>query len=262
MPTRATARDALNASRAEIARRRFAIESVRAAGEEEASRTPAEAGRSEDGPAATRAEGGGERGRGGGQGRGSRGRSRRARSRRSPGGPTSPIAWDEGLPEAFRLREEAVLRADLTQLSDALKALDKQMAQKLATKKRLDMSIAFQHTLMETLKQRVATRQQAIDLKVGTKINLYDAKEELEKSQSQLASDEGQLIETDAALAAAREREGRRPYRSSSPTTRTSSPTPRARRTRRASRSPRRRRAFSARKPRSRRSTAWCSRRR
>ena len=62
------------------------------------------------------------------------------------------------------------------------------------------MSIAFQHTLMDTLNQRVSTRQQAIDLNVGTKINLYDAKEELEKSEAALASDEGQLIETDAAL--------------------------------------------------------------
>ena len=74
------------------------------------------------------------------------------------------------------------------------------MAQKLATRKRLDMSIAYQHTLMDTLNQRVSTRQQAIALNVGTKINLYDAKEELEKSQATLASDEGQLIETDAAL--------------------------------------------------------------
>jgi hemolysin D len=104
------------------------------------------------------------------------------------------------LPEPFRLRAEAVLRADLTQLSDALKAIDQQMAQKLATRKRLGMSIAFQHALMDTLNQRVATRQQAVDLNVGTKINLYDAKEELEKSEAQLASDEGQLIETDAAL--------------------------------------------------------------
>ena len=110
------------------------------------------------------------------------------------------IEWDASLPESFRLREEAVLHADLAQLSDSLKALDKQMAQKLATRKRLDMSIAFQHTLMDTLNERVSTRQQAIDLSVGTKINLYDAKEELEKSQAQLASDEGQLIETDAAL--------------------------------------------------------------
>ena len=93
-----------------------------------------------------------------------------------------------------------MLRADLAQLSDSLKALDKQMAQKLATQKRLNMSIAFQHSLIDTLNQRVSTRQQALDLNVGTKINLYDAKEELQKSQAQLASDEGQLIETDAAL--------------------------------------------------------------
>jgi hemolysin D len=110
------------------------------------------------------------------------------------------IAWDEALPDSFRLREEAVLRADLAQLSDSLKALDKQMTEKLATRKRLNMSIASQHTLMDTLNQRVSMRQQAIALKVDTKINLYDAKEELEKSQVQLASDEGQLIEADAAL--------------------------------------------------------------
>jgi hemolysin D len=111
-----------------------------------------------------------------------------------------PIAWDENLPESFRLREKAVLRADLIQLSDALNALDKQMAQRLATRERLNMSIAFQNTLIETLTQRVSTRQEALDRKVGTKINLYDAKEELEKSEAALASDQGQLIETDAAL--------------------------------------------------------------
>ena len=116
------------------------------------------------------------------------------------GQPELTIAWDKGLPEPFRWREEAVLRADLVELADSLRALDKQMAEKLATRKRLDMSIAFQNTLMTTLNQRVSTRQEAIDLKVGTKINLYDAKEELEKSEAALTSDEGQLIETDVAL--------------------------------------------------------------
>ncbi|RBP00180.1 hemolysin D, partial [Roseiarcus fermentans] len=190
----AAARDALDASRAEIGRRRFAIEQVRAAGEAEAraeAGEAADAAGAADGPAAKA------------------GAKPASPARAGPAPspvealaerPDAAIAWDEGLPEAFRMREEAVLRADLTQLADALKALDRQMAQKRATVKRLDMSIAFQNTLMETLSQRVATRQQAIDLNVGTKINLYDAKEELEKSQSQLASDEGQLIETDAAL--------------------------------------------------------------
>jgi hemolysin D len=114
--------------------------------------------------------------------------------------PQGKIVWDEPLPQDVEVREEAVLSADVSQLADAQRALDRQIAQKQATIERLRMSIAFQTTLIDTLTQRVATRQQAIDLRVGTKINLYDAKEELEKSQSSLASDQGQLIETDAAI--------------------------------------------------------------
>ena len=110
------------------------------------------------------------------------------------------IGFDAEVPDEIRLRQRGVLAADLNQLADQLSALDKQIAQKEATTKRLGMSIAFQNDLMITLTDRVKTRQDAIDLKVGTKINLYDAKEELQKSQSQLASDQGQLIETEAAL--------------------------------------------------------------
>lgn len=114
--------------------------------------------------------------------------------------PHGKIGWDDPIPASIREREESVLTADMLQIVDALRALDMQVAQKQATRERLHMSIAFQNTLMETLTQRVATRQEAIDRKVGTKVNLYDAKEELEKSQSTLASDQGQLIETDAAV--------------------------------------------------------------
>jgi hemolysin D len=174
-----SAQDALNASLAESARRRYAIDAVRAAEAQAQGAQDRLDARGKD-EAAQAADFG---------------------SIESLAGQAElKVAWDEALPETFRLREEAVLRADLTQLSDALRALDRQMAQKLASHKRLDMSIAFQNTLMDTLNQRVSTRQQAIDLNVGTKINLYDAKEELEKSEAALASDQGQLIETDAAL--------------------------------------------------------------
>jgi hemolysin D len=176
-----SAQDALNASMAEVARRRYAINAVRAA-EAELQQDRLD-GRSNDDAA--------------------------------PGADSGPveslagqaefkIPWEGALPEQFQLREEAVLRADLAQLSDALKALDRQMAEKLATQKRLNMSIAFQNKLMETLNQRVSTRQQAIDLNVGTKIDLYNAKEELEKDEAALASDQGQLIETDAAIRSVR----------------------------------------------------------
>ena len=110
------------------------------------------------------------------------------------------IDGEDLLPDSVRTREEAVLSADLSQLADSLRAIDKKIAEKQATLKRLQMSIAFQTALIDTLTQRVATRQEAIDLRVGTKINLYDAKEELQRSQSSLASDQGQLIETDAAI--------------------------------------------------------------
>jgi hemolysin D len=115
-------------------------------------------------------------------------------------GADEKVRFDADMPEYFRIRERGVLRAELTQLGDVLANIDKQMAQKMATRQRLNMSIAFQMTLIETLTQRVSTRQQAIDLQVGTKINLYDAKEQLERSQAALASDQGQLIETEAAL--------------------------------------------------------------
>ncbi|HEY1863083.1 MAG TPA: HlyD family type I secretion periplasmic adaptor subunit [Roseiarcus sp.] len=174
-----SAQNTLNASVAEIARRRYAINAVRAA---ESAQDRLDARSKDD--AAPGADSG---------------------SVESLAGQAElKIAWDGALPEQFQLREEAVLRADLAQLSDALKALDRQMAEKLATQKRLNMSIAFQNKLMETLNQRVSTRQQAIDLNVGTKIDLYNAKEELEKSQAALASDQGQLIETDAAIRSVR----------------------------------------------------------
>jgi hemolysin D len=170
-----SAEDALNANLAEIERRRYVIDHVRVAQAEEMREIGQRDGADNAQAVASPVEKLADRS-------------------------DLKIAWDESLPDAFRLREEAVLRADLVHLSDTLGALDKQMAQKLATQKRLDMSIAFQHTLMDTLNQRVSTRQQSFDLQVGTKINLYDAKEQLERSQAQLASDEGQLIETDAAL--------------------------------------------------------------
>jgi hemolysin D len=110
------------------------------------------------------------------------------------------VGFAPDVPQDIRLRQRAVLAADLRELGDQLAALDKQIAQKQATTQRLNMSIGFENQLMVTLNDRVKTRQDAIKLKVGTKINLYDAKEELQKSQSQLASDQGQLIETEAAL--------------------------------------------------------------
>ncbi len=164
------ATDDMNASLAEVARRKFAVAAVRAIAPspEEAWESTADV--------------------------------RMAQLMAISTGADRSIHWAETIPDFIRAREKAVLNADLTQLADTLADLDKQMAQKRATRQRLNMSIAFQDSLIETMRQHVGTRQQAIDLHVGTKINLYDAKEQLQKSQAALASDQGELIETDAAL--------------------------------------------------------------
>ena len=114
--------------------------------------------------------------------------------------PARTIAWPDGTPAVVSSREDAVLLADLMQLDGALGNLDKQTGQKLASRERLNMSIAFQTQLIATLQDRVKVREESIRLSVGTKINLFDALETLDKSRSQLASDRGQLLETEASI--------------------------------------------------------------
>lgn len=111
-----------------------------------------------------------------------------------------PIPFDATIPEDARRRETAVLAAELGRLADALAAIDKQVVQKQATRSRLEMAMANDRRLIDTVLGRVDTRQQAIDMKVGTKINLYDAQESLDRAQASLAADQGQLIETDASI--------------------------------------------------------------
>ena len=114
--------------------------------------------------------------------------------------PPPTIDWVEDVLPMSRPREEQVLLADLSQLSESLRNLEKKVAEKTATRERLNMSIAFQTELIKTLQDRVHVREQSLKLEVGTKINLFDALESLDKSRSALASDEGQLLETKASI--------------------------------------------------------------
>ena len=101
-----SAADALNANLAEIARRRYAIEAVRGTRSERSRELESASGAQEEPDGS---------------------RSAPSSIEQLAGRIDLKIAWDDSLPEPFRLREEAVLRADLAQLSDALTALDKQM---------------------------------------------------------------------------------------------------------------------------------------
>jgi hemolysin D len=113
---------------------------------------------------------------------------------------TPELPWSDSIPEATRFRQEAVMRADLNQLADTLNDLDQQIAEKSATIDKLNLSIAYRNKLIATPIDRVDLRNVGIKLNIDTKVNLFDAQESLEKSQSALASDQGQLVETNAAI--------------------------------------------------------------
>lgn len=110
------------------------------------------------------------------------------------------VEWDKDVPETLRSREFAVLKADLAQLSSTLESLDKQSMTKQAVQQRLNLSIANDQDLLETLTQVQAMRQDTMDKQIGSKSSLFDAQTELKKADGQLSSDKGQLLEADAAL--------------------------------------------------------------
>ena len=114
--------------------------------------------------------------------------------------PAPAIDWSDKVLPMSRPREDQVLLADLSQLSETLRNIEKQIAEKKATRERLNMSISFQTPMIKTLQERVEVREKSLQLEVGTKINLFDALESLDKSRSALASDQGQLLETSAAI--------------------------------------------------------------
>jgi hemolysin D len=113
---------------------------------------------------------------------------------------SADVGWTASIPSETRQREQAVLQADFAVLGSTLESLDKQSIAKQASLTRLHMSISHESDLIGTLTQAAAMRQESVVKEVGSKINLYDAQAELEKSQSQLASDTGQLAEAQAAL--------------------------------------------------------------
>lgn len=122
------------------------------------------------------------------------------------------LEFDPSEASADALSAQDLLKASPAEVARrryAIDALRSAQAQAPRTESNLatDMSIGFQTTLMETLNERVSTRQEAIDRSVGTKINLYDAKEELEKSEgfAIVADNENKLAEASRKVDEARQ---------------------------------------------------------
>lgn len=115
--------------------------------------------------------------------------------------PVPAIEWGNDVPPVFRNRENLVLATDISQLSEVLATVEKQIAQKNATRERLHMSIAYQTQLITTLQDRVTLHESSFKRGLSSKLNVFNALESLDRERSSLASDRGSLIEAEAAIA-------------------------------------------------------------
>jgi len=101
--------------------------------------------------------------------------------------------------DSVRRREQSVLAAEISQLASTRDSLKAQLDERAAQRQRVMMSISARTQLVAFLKERVAMRD-AIDAQwQGYRGKVIDALQEYERERTNLAGEQGQLIENDAA---------------------------------------------------------------
>lgn len=113
---------------------------------------------------------------------------------------SSALPWPSSIPEAIRLREDSVLRADLAQLDAAVIAIDAQVALKESERARLGEMIKAHGIAVANLQERVDMRTTLATSGSGSRASLIDGKEALLKEESVLAGFRGQAREAEASL--------------------------------------------------------------
>jgi hemolysin D len=110
------------------------------------------------------------------------------------------MLWPERIPALIRQREEAVLSADLAQLDALLSAIEAQVSLKHNEHQRMTEMITAQSALVETLQDRVDMRASLATSGSGSKASLLDSKETLQKEETVLAGQKGQVRENEASI--------------------------------------------------------------
>ncbi len=115
-------------------------------------------------------------------------------------GPVPQIAFDADVPPAIAAREQRVLQQDIAQLGTAVGSLVGQVREKTAERDRLTSTIAAQVQLVATLKERVDMRQTLEMSKSESRAKVIDALELMQTQAATLASERGQIGESEASL--------------------------------------------------------------
>ncbi|SFV29992.1 HlyD family type I secretion periplasmic adaptor subunit [Hyphomicrobium facile] len=110
-----------------------------------------------------------------------------------------PIPFDESLGDVLRDREEHVLVADVAHLVSTRDSLEAQLREAGARYDHTTMTVAARKSLLAVLKERVDVRNEIDSQGGGYRARVLDAMQEYEREKTNLASDQGELIEVEAA---------------------------------------------------------------
>lgn len=116
------------------------------------------------------------------------------------------ISFPEGVSEPIRLREQAMLSADITHIAAAKSSLESQIAERSAQQERFRASVVEREKLVTLLAERVAMRQLLVDRNAGARAPVIDAMQEQQKEAANLAAEAGQIVELDRAIASLRQK--------------------------------------------------------
>jgi hemolysin D len=110
------------------------------------------------------------------------------------------VIYPAGTGEDVIARENAVLAADLTQLSSNRASLSAQRTERLATCDRLKASIAAREKLIAVNKEHVDMRESLNQSKAASRAQVIETLQQYEAQVTTQAGEKGQLVENQAAL--------------------------------------------------------------
>ena len=114
------------------------------------------------------------------------------------------IAFEGKIAPVLRAREQNVLNAELAEYNSTQESLRAQISEKIATNARLAASINSRQRLVSVLQERFNMKQALVAKAAGTQSAVLDAEQQVDTELTNLAYDQGQLMETEAGITSLR----------------------------------------------------------
>ncbi|SFD64584.1 hemolysin D [Bosea sp. CRIB-10] len=112
--------------------------------------------------------------------------------------PEQALEFASNVSAALRTRQETQLAAELGQYRAQRSTLQAQLAERVAQRERLVISITARESLMSLLNERAQMRETLLSRQAGSRASVIDALQLLAEQQTSLAYDKGQLLENAA----------------------------------------------------------------